>query len=217
MCASPPSCAMSRASSTSRSPSAATSASSSARIRAGESGSRKSVVPSATSFAPAATSSSTSRPVMTPPMPTIGRSVTRRHASTAASAIGFSAGPDRPPDQVPRRGLERTFVERRAADRVDERETVGAHRLDRSRCPGNIRVCRGKLGVERQRRRGPARRDDLGRGVRGLLDVRAREVELDRHVLELLARLGELAGGRSRRRKPTTACRDREVAAACRR
>ena len=38
----------------------------------------------------------------------------------------------------------------------------------------------GELRVERQRRRGAARRDDLGRRIRGLVDVRAREIELDR-------------------------------------
>src|SRR4051794_1224339 len=75
-------------------PCAAASAASSARILAGASGSPKRTVPRATWLAPAAISSSASRPVVTPPIPTIGRSTARCALKTAASAIGFSAGPE---------------------------------------------------------------------------------------------------------------------------
>ena len=40
-----------------------------------------------------------------------------------------------------------------------------------------------QLGVERQARRGAARSDDLGGRLGRLVDVRAREVELDGHVV----------------------------------
>ena len=54
------------------------SSASSSRTRAGASGSLKSTVPSATSVAPQATNSSTSRPLRTPPIATIGRPMTAR-------------------------------------------------------------------------------------------------------------------------------------------
>src|SRR5205085_2766935 len=56
-------------------PLASSSCSNSARIRAGAAGSVNRTVPRATSAAPAATNSSTSLPLPTPPAPTIGRRV----------------------------------------------------------------------------------------------------------------------------------------------
>ena len=95
---------------------------------------------------------------------------------------------------VPEPRLERLVVEREAADRVHEREAVRACGLDRA---GGLReVGRGRreLRVERLSGLRPRRGDELGGALGRFLDVRARQVELDRRhfpaVVERGAELG---------------------------
>ncbi len=157
-------------------------------MRAGASGSEKRIVPSATSRAPHAISSSASCPVVTPPIPTIGRPrrrVTRVHR---CERDGLQRRTGKTARRAREHRLQRARIERSSTQRVDQRETVCAHVGDRGRDRGDVRVCGGKLGVERDCGHRTAGGDDLRRTVRGLVDVRAREVQLDRgDVLECCA------------------------------
>ena len=77
-------------------------ASSSWRTRAGARGSAKVAVPTWTALAPARISSAASPPVAMPPTPTIVRSGSAACTSwTARTAIGWMAGPERPPPREP--------------------------------------------------------------------------------------------------------------------
>jgi hypothetical protein len=59
------------------------------------------------------------------------------------------------------------------------------------------------LMSEPKRRRGTAGRDDLGGGVGGLVDIRTREIELDRlDVVKRRARLGVVGGAEASDRHP---------------
>ena len=97
---------------------------------------------------------------------------------------------------------ERPLVERKAAEGVDEREPVGAGGLDGARRLGDVPRCRRELRVERQVGGAPAGRDDLGRALRRLVDVRAGQVQLDRDVLEGCAGLGVVARREAADRHP---------------
>ena len=70
-----------------------------------------------------------------------------------------------------------------------------------------------ELRVERLRRRAARRRDELGRGLGRLLDVRAREVQLDRRdvvaLVETSADAARSRRPRSRRRRPRSGRRAR--------
>jgi len=97
-----------------------------------------------------------------------------------------------------KRRLQRARIEREAAQRVDQRQAVGARRFHGSCDRAEVGMRGGKLRVERQRRRRAARRDDVRRRIGGLVDVRAGEVQLDRvDVLERLARLRIVAAGKA--------------------
>src|SRR5207248_6883303 len=87
-------------------------------------------------------------------------------------------------------------VERDTAQRVDEAQAVGACRLDRADGLAELPGMWRKLGVEPFLAHFAARREDLRRPFRRLVDIRAREVQLDRGnvvSIELLARLGVVA------------------------
>ena len=102
-------------------------------------GSRKLSVPTATSVAPLRSRSRASAPHCTPPIPTIGiptRAATSRHlreGDRAHRRTGHAARPAAEP------GRARARVQRHAAQRVDERDRVGARVLgggrDRRRRP----------------------------------------------------------------------------------
>ena len=179
---------------------------SSARIRAGAAGSANRMVPSETTLAPTATSSSASSPEHTPPIPTIGTSTACAHAADAREGdrperrTGVAAG------AAAERRLQRGGVERQAADRVDEREPVRPGRDDGPRRLADVPRRGRELGVERLRRARPAGGDDLGRALGRLLDVRAREVELDhldvRPLVEPLADPGIVADREAADRDP---------------
>ena len=178
---------------------------SSSRTRVGASGSANSTVPSATCVAPHATNSSASRPLATPPMPTIGKSRRARARMDRCERDGLQRRAGVAAGAAREHRSQRARVEREAAQRVDEREPVGAGGLDRARDVSPMsQDGRRELRVERQRRRLAARGDDLGGRLGRLVDVRAREVELDRldRRVERCARLGVVGARRSRRPRP---------------
>jgi len=74
---------------------------------------------------------------------------------------------------------ERPLVQREPAQRVHEREPIGAGGLDRTGDLREVPGCRRELRVDGKASRGPASGDDLGGALRRLVDVRAREVQLD--------------------------------------
>ena len=160
-------------------PASAHAAASSARTRAGAPGSAKRTVPSAMSRAPQAANSSASRP------DSIAAHPDDRQAGRLVADAHRVEG-----DRLQRRAREaaaaarerraEVLVERRPAERVDEREAVRARGGDRASDLRDVGMRGGELRVERQSRRRAAGRDDLRRRVGGLVDVRAREVELDR-------------------------------------
>ena len=112
-------------------------------------------------------------------MPTMGTSTAPAQAWTHASAIGRSAGPEYPPTASASRGRSVRGIECQPANRVDEREPVGPRVDDGAGSGGDVPLRRGELRVERLARDRPGRRHELRRGLGRLLDVRAREVELD--------------------------------------
>jgi hypothetical protein len=121
----------------------------------------------------------------------MGTSTAAAQAWTHASAIGRRAGP-----------------EGKSADRVDEREAVGAGGDHGARGRRNVPLSRGKLRVERLPRRGAGGRDELCGGVRCLVHVGAGEVQLeDGDVLLAVEPLAD--HGEVRRREP--AHRDPEL------
>ena len=91
------------------------------------------------------------------------------------------------------------WIERHAPDRVHEREPVGARRGRRDGDRRDVREGRRELGVQRLRGRRAGRRDDRGRLVLGLRDVRAREVQLERRRRR--SRRAARTGRRSRPRR----------------
>ena len=177
-------------------------------------GSAKRMVPSETTAAPAATSSRASSPEPTPPIPTIGhvdRSGARRDArerDRLQRRSGVAAG------AAAELRAQRLRVERHAADRVDEREAVRAGGDDRPRRLGDVPGRRRELRVERLRGARAAAGDDLRRRLGRLLDVRAREVELDRldigAIVEALADAGVVVGGEAADRDPDAQAEPRE-------
>ena len=126
----------------------ATSTSSSARTRSGAPGSANNTVPSATLVAPHATSSKTSRPLCTPPIPTIGNSVARRAAIHGGERDRLQRRSGVPAGAA-RERRSKVCVERDAAQRVDETDPVRARRLDSADALAEIPGMGGKLGVER--------------------------------------------------------------------
>ena len=110
--------------------------------------------------------------------------------------------------------VRRSRVETRAAQRVDQTDTVGTCRLDRADRLAEVPRMRRKLGVERVCGRLTAGGDDLGGRLRRLVDVRAREVQLDRHAFELRARLRVLVRSEATDRHPQRHAERRATAAA---
>src|SRR5579884_1990072 len=159
-------------------PASSQAAASSSRTRAGAPGSAKSTVPRATSCAPHATNSSASRPVWIPPIPTIGRPVASWQTPTAWRAIGLSAGPERPP--LPRARTGRSLRSRATARSVLTSDSPSAPAAATARDGRDVRMRGGELRVERKPGGAAAGGDDLRRRVGRLVDVGAREVELDR-------------------------------------
>ena len=85
-------------------------------------------------------------------------------------------------------------IELQPADRVHEREPVGARRLRGLRNLAAVRNCRRQLGPERLARREARSGDDLRCALGRRLDVRTGDVELDcahtRVVVEARAKVG---------------------------
>ena len=112
--------------------------------------------------APGRISSSASRPVATPPMPTIGSS-TRAAGIDGGECDRLQRRAGEPAGAALETRPERPLVEREAADRVHEREAVGARGLGRAgdarRCPGRRArasrraVARSPRGRRRRSRR----------------------------------------------------------------
>ncbi len=92
-----------------------------------------------------------------------------------------SQGRARVASHAPREpGPQRDRVERKPPDRVHERQAVGARRDHRARRLGDVPLRRREFREERLGRRAARRGDELGCRLGRLLDVRAREVQLDR-------------------------------------
>jgi len=123
-------------------------------------GSAKRIVPSATCVAPHATNSSTSRPSARHPFHD------RQPGRTAAGVHRCERNRLQRGTGVATRAARECWtqlpVECDAANRVHEREAVGAGGLDRARHLADIPGSGGKLGVKRQRGESAAGGDDLG-------------------------------------------------------
>ena len=114
-----------------------------------------------------------------------------------------------PADRRPEVWPERALVEGQAPDRVHQGEPVGARVFHGAGGLGHVPARRRELRVEQLAGRGAAGGDDLRRRLRRLVDVRTREIELDRHVLEERAGLRVLGRREPADRDPE---RDAELA-----
>ena len=101
---------------------------------------------------------------------------------------------------------QRDRIEREAADRVHEREAVRPGVDDGPGRLGDVPLRRRELRVERQPGRRARGGDELRGRLRRLLDVRAREVELDRGdslvAVESFTAQGEVRRGEAADRDP---------------
>ena len=178
---------------------------SSLAIRAATAGSRKDSVPTATSVAPASSRTRACAPDWMPPIPTTGTS-TRPHRRDLRERDrpDRRAGQPAGPAAEPRRARS-VRVPGHAAQRVDQRHGVGARGLGRLRRTAATSAVFGvSLTISGLRVRGRTARmtrrqlGRVGADVEPGLDVRARDVELDRG--DLLARVAGLDQRRRARR-----------------
>ena len=152
-------------------------------------------------------------PVPTPPMPTIGRSTASAHACTHASAIGRSAGPEYPP--APRASFGRRVSGSSARPRIVlTSDSPSAPAAATARADSAMSHVAGEsFAYSGLRRDGARRGDELGGRLGRLLDVRAREVELDRRdrvaSRRAARRRARSRSPRSRRRTPRAGRRGR--------
>ena len=139
-------------------------------------------------------------------MPTMGRSTASAQAWTHASAIGRKRRAGVPAGAACELRAAGHRVELEPANRVDQRETVRARGGDRPRRLGDVPRRRRELRVQRLGGRLPRRGNELGSSLGRLLDVRAREVQLDRHdvvaVVEPRADVGVVRGREPADRDP---------------
>ena len=174
-------------------------------ILAPAAGSRKLSVPTATSVAPDVEQLARVAALCTPPMPTTGIATRAATAATCASATARIAGPDSPPVPPPSHGAALAGApgrERHRAQRVDQRDGVGAARLGGPRAGGHVGGVGRELDDQRLARARAHRAHDrlelqrVGADVEAGLDVRAGHVQLDRRDL------------RARARRPRTSARE---------
>ena len=131
------------------------------------------------------------------PCPRSGRRPPPRTRGRRRARPAGGRGPSSRPTPAREPGPQRARIEREPADRVDERQPVGARRDDRARRLRDVPLRGRELRVERLRRRPARRGDELGRRLGRLLDVRARQVQLDRGD-PVVARRGARSRARSR-------------------
>ena len=125
-------------------------------------------------------------------MPTSGSATAAATARSCCSAIGRTAGPERPPWPAARAGAPVRRIDRARLQRVDQRDRVGPALLGGDRDRGRVGDVGRQLHDQRlrgQRAQRLQQRHGLGRLLaddQARVDVRAGDVELDRRDLVAL-------------------------------